>query len=342
MTAHPSRRRRLRRQAPLALATLFLLTLALWSTGCICTDPRSGQCLQFRTVRYTSTDQAPVPTNEFAGCVMVNDPRPCPGCLRFEDDGSFESGRPTWQGDQARRVTRLERITADTRPDPVLPCSYRAMLQMVAATPTGPGDDPVGEVYQVIDLRGENLPSPAEVMANALATRVNLAFSDTQFGLTLEAYAGDPTLFPGGNPQRLPTHTETTHTNREPADWEWISAQMDLPDGADFLVVYLQVFENARNETSEAEFYGHYLDGVQVGIGFQDPYDLQVRAEAMPTTAQNGDQVEFRLAVCETMDRMQRLASSLPRSPCRWAWPTWATRATAPSTPPPGSGLWAR
>lgn len=291
MTTRPSIRRKLCRQAPFGLTALLLAGLALWSTGCICTDPRAGCTYIFRAVPY------PAQTNEFADCTIVNDPRPCPVCLRFEDDGSFESGRMTWQGDQTRRVTRLERITSDDPPDHVLPCSYATMLQMLAATPTGPSDDFVGEVYQVIDLRGENLPAPAEVVANALATRVNLAFTDTQLGFTLEAYAGDPAVFPGGSPQLLATHTEPTHTNREPADWEWISAQMDLPDGTDFLVAYLQVFENARNETNEAEFYGHYFDAVRVGIGLRDPYDLHLSATPQPESARQGDTVAFTVSL---------------------------------------------
>ena len=136
MTARPSLLRKLRRLGALGLSAFLLSTLAFWSTGCICTNP--SDCI-FRAKKYS------VQTNEFAGCTIINDPLPCLGCLRLEDDGSFESGRLTWQGDQTRRVTRLERITSDDPPDHVLPCSYVSMLQMLAATPAGPSDDPIGE-----------------------------------------------------------------------------------------------------------------------------------------------------------------------------------------------------
>lgn len=268
-----------------AAAAMFLLA------GCACYTGDEFVCqIRAVTAGYTATA-----ANEFVGCSITNQPLPCIGCMRFDDNGSFEYKFTGWTGDSLRVVTRNERILAETPPDPILPCSWSLMAQVIYTGSDGPGDDVSADLYQVIDLRQAPLPDPGVAVTNMLVNRVATAFSDALFGIKLEAYQGNPAAFPNGAVTLLGESTGRLNSDNNVEAWEWVSSSMSLPAGTDFLVVTLSAIENARNDITGTEFFGHYIDGVRVEIGPEGAYDLQLAQYASRSSARSGEAITLTL-----------------------------------------------
>src|SRR5690606_30280751 len=84
--------------------------------------------------------------------------------------------------------------------------------------------------------------------------------------------AGDPEQFLSTVPGLLAATFETT-TYVDGETWQPARADLWLPEGTDYFVVFVEVHEEGQNETMRDEFMDHYIDDVQVviDVGNQPP-----------------------------------------------------------------------
>jgi len=226
-----------------------------------------------------------------ARCAPEGTPLPCPYCQRYESNGSFEgetNGHARgWLGDSTRVVPEEQGVT---------PCAWLKMLRVEATTPEGPGPDADALVYQVIDLRDQDFPVPGRIVASMLVNRVPNS-PDSEFRLTLEAYEGDPAIYPSALNRQIGFQSESFIVDNDPTTWRYLGTELVLPVRPDFIVVVLHAAENVFNNVGEAEFEGHYIDGVQVQIGPTQPFDLQLAVSTPRPEATVGEDVDFTITL---------------------------------------------
>ena len=197
-----------------------------------------------------------------------------PECLWLEENGSFEADSANthalqWAGDASAIAT-----------DPA--CDRTQSLDFIATTPDGASPSTSAQIYQVIDLAARVPEAQRNVMqrlrARASFTIQDLdATDDRQFGIRLDAYAGDPSAFPRtGDPATIPAQTSLYERLASATDtfvydatgevWQAATVELALPEAADFVVVLLEHDEDVQNDTDVAEFEGHSVDQVQVAL----------------------------------------------------------------------------
>jgi len=270
-----------RSRSPITAA--LIIFIALVPTACAPIDacePSSSaydpvQCAAFLTnltciFGYGSLDycESLVPPNTCAPALVCR----APDCLHLEENGSFEAdsahARPLqWTGDAAEITT-----------DPA--CDRSQALTFLGTAPTGTSPSASAQVYQVIDLADRVAEAQRNdfqrLRAQASFSIPNLdASDDRQFGVRLDAYAGDPAAFPRtADPESIPEATADYQRVATTADtlayasngtlWQAAVATLTVPADADFVVVRLQLVEDVQNDTGGAEFDGHTVDYVQV------------------------------------------------------------------------------
>jgi hypothetical protein len=161
----------------------------------------------------------------------------------------------------------------------VVPKEDAKMLKFAATSFTGDyGTNVRCDVYQIIDINafgdavaaGEAMAS-GSVYFNRVAGDAN---TDTEFGLEILAYSGDPCSFPtylamGG--MELATANSLILTDGNEATWQQCEAELPLPVGTDFVVIGIRAVENIFNNESTTEFDGHFADAVSLCISTGPP-----------------------------------------------------------------------
>ena len=268
-----------RRPITTALLVLAALTPVACAPIAAC-DPASSQYDPSQCAAYTANLTCIFSYGSLDYCQSLGPPNTCapalvcqaPDCLRLEENGSFEAdsadARPLrWTGDAAATTINPS-------------CDRVQSLDFLATTPSGASASTSAQVYQVIDLAAR-IPQAQRDALRRVRARASFAIQeldasdDRQFGLRLDAYAGDPAAFPRtGDPETTPT--TTTHYQRVASDadtlfyaaddgpWQAATATLTLPADADFIVVLLEHAEDVQNDTGGAEFEGHSVDHVQV------------------------------------------------------------------------------
>ena len=196
-----------------------------------------------------------------------------PHCLFVHENGSFEvdqNDRPAlWFGDETQTT-----ITAA--------CHDDQSLDFIATTPDGASPSTSAQIYQVIDLAAHVPEAERSAFQRvraqaAFAIQSVEAHDDRQFGVRLDAYAGDPAAFPRTGDletiptqtaqyERLTTATDTFVYDAEGEVWQAEQIALALPETADFVVVVLEHEEDVQNDTDSAEFLDHGVDYVQLAL----------------------------------------------------------------------------
>jgi hypothetical protein len=188
-------------------------------------------------------------------------------------DGSFETlistdeGPPTyfdiWSGDFANIVNSV---------NGVMPYHGEKMLQFVSSTQyPEPSGYNTSELWQIIDLNpyrsfidSGNARASASAYFNRIAGDDQ---TDTNFGLNLSAYAGEPNTFPSQyKNSELATVSNGLISDGNLASWERVETELVLPAEADFIVIRITASENIVNDFNAIEFDGHYADSVSLEI----------------------------------------------------------------------------
>lgn len=270
---------------PSFLAVLLFAVAAAAASGCTVPpecDPNSdlydpddcetaaGALLEYLTwLAYGNPNPPPEPQTtcpERLACFL-------PECVLAQENGSFEVGpaqQPArWYGDQMALT--------------VVPvCHQNYALSFQATTPEGPGPSASAQVYQIVDYAAllENLdddalgPAPRVRARAAFGLFVANSDDDRQFGLRIDAYAGsgyplegDPETIPveTNTYRRLATAEETLLYGVGGAPWQPLEVGLAVPEGTDFLVVFLEAVENISNDL-ENEFTNQAVDFVQIGF----------------------------------------------------------------------------
>jgi len=98
---------------------------------------------------------------------------------------------------------------------------------------------------------------------------VGIAHGITEFSLTLHAIQAS-----NGEPNRSIGHKESRiSSDLNPATWEELNSEFEIPRGTDYLVVAL----NARKEGSQAllpDFGGHYADQLSLNLVLGDQANI--------------------------------------------------------------------
>jgi len=125
------------------------------------------------------------------------------------------------------------------------------------------------EAVRILDLR--EMTRGKEDMSVWLNTSVyfnqgvGIAHGTTEFSLTLHAIQASD-----GEPNRSIGHKESRlSSDLNPATWEELNSEFEIPKGTDYLVVAL----NARKEGSQAllpDFGGHYADQLSLNLVLGD------------------------------------------------------------------------
>jgi hypothetical protein len=173
-------------------------------------------------------------------------------------------GRPSSYGDWGDNVSQI--VSAENG---VTPRDGSRMLKFIATGPDGPDVGTGGSVYQLLDLSSiaaSIASGQALVTASAFFNRAFAgAETDTQFVVSLTAYAGSPAGFPAF-PAPLATMTVSLFSDGDALTWELLETSLLLPTDTTYVSLLLAAVENVVNETASPEFDGHYADSV-VGIG---------------------------------------------------------------------------
>ena len=187
-------------------------------------------------------------------------------------DGGFEtpftpSARPTtfgiWDGDAATSVMAMAGVT---------PFEGSRMAHFLASTPTGPsGDFTASNLWQLIDLAPVKSVTESGLAVGSASAWFNRVAgdsqTDTQFVLSLHAFAGAPTSFPS---QVANNELALIRTNLfadgDTTTWEIASVDMPIPSNTDFLAVQIAAVENIFNDSVGIEFDGHFADAVSVDV----------------------------------------------------------------------------
>lgn len=129
------------------------------------------------------------------------------------------------------------------------------------------------ELYQLVDV-GKMADSlgkrsvAVEASAFFNAASADSKETDYSFGVTLYAYAGDPTEEPHAWPFRWEQPLKFGG-NQIPADqdsksWQRVTARLDVPAETQYVVVQISVMR--KDHDPDAEFPGHFVDNVEVNL----------------------------------------------------------------------------
>ncbi|PHR97269.1 MAG: hypothetical protein COA78_27845 [Blastopirellula sp.] len=126
------------------------------------------------------------------------------------------------------------------------------------------------DLWQIVDLRPAKRTDTGSLMAT-LRVRVNRVddgpMTDTMFRIKLFAFRGDPvsaeTQF--DNQEHLAHSDVKIDADADTATWETLSANVNLTDETDFLLIGMAARENVHNDPpNQQELAGHYVDGVEL------------------------------------------------------------------------------
>ena len=140
------------------------------------------------------------------------------------------------------------------------------------------------DVFQLIDVTPfrSTLDAGAAISATGVFNRVvGDTQTDTQFNISLLAYAGAPYSFPNQfrSHQALAQTSVELESDANIATWERLSAKLSIPKETDFVALRITASENVFNDLSGIEFDGHYADAVELNIG-QVPEPLTILGTA--------------------------------------------------------------
>ena len=146
------------------------------------------------------------------------------------------------------------------------------MLRFVGcASGSGATSYGASEVIQVVDLRDyhdEIAVGGRFVRASGFFNRVaGDAETDTEFGLALYAFSGDPNEFRslwGG--EEISESSAGLLSDADRASWEQLTALMALHTDTDFVALRIFARENLVNDTTGIELDGHYGDAFSLEI----------------------------------------------------------------------------
>ena len=186
-------------------------------------------------------------------------------------NGGFETAETTggtlpttfgdWAGDISEIVSTQNGIT---------PFEGSQMLHFVNTQLDGSGEGYSSDVWQLCDMslfNTEIASGQATVSASALFNRViGDSQTDTLFGLSLRAYAGNPSEFPSNSDNYLASVTTTILSDGNLTTWESAGVDLLLPTSTDYLGILIFAQENVLNDLTHPELDGHYADNVVMHV----------------------------------------------------------------------------
>ncbi len=161
------------------------------------------------------------------------------------------------------------------------------MLRFLTARPFGaPSSLLSSQIHQLIDLA----PYSAQVATGNLLASVSYwvnrvsgdSQTDTEFTLGISAFTGNVSDFPTaivaagwGNHSQAEAGI---FSDGDVGTWENISVDLLIPIGSDYLELNVAARENIFNDTTTAEFDGHYGDNVSLSLTVvSEPRDVPER-----------------------------------------------------------------
>lgn len=125
-------------------------------------------------------------------------------------------------------------------------------------------------LYQLVDMS----PYPARVSSGKMVARLSYkanrlsgdANTDDKFSAAIVALNGDPANFATDLPNHTRIATAFLHTDNDPATWEPISVELQVPTGTTYLAIRIAALENVWNDVSGIEFDGHFADQVTLSL----------------------------------------------------------------------------
>ncbi len=180
--------------------------------------------------------------------------------------GGLPSVARDWKGDYSEIVSAKLGIT---------PLSGSKMLQFKGTSYSGYSSSDTCQVYQIIDvsscydlIRTGHARATAKVYFNRVAGD---AQTDTVMGYDFMAFDGTPSSFPSRWSSDyynapLAYHNVSMYCDSSASTWQFLETTMSLPRETTFLVICLKALENVYNESSSAEFDGHFADNVSVEV----------------------------------------------------------------------------
>jgi hypothetical protein len=194
----------------------------------------------------------------------------------------FETGAPlknlpttygVWSGDSTEYVTAQYGID---------PYENSQMLRFVGSSPNGAGPpgtahDGTCVMWQLIDVSaytGFIQSGAAFAEARMYCNRIyGDSETDTEFGIVIYAFSGDPSTFPGwvGELFLARSFDPTLLSDGIVTTWEPVEAGLMLPIETDYIALLLYAFEKKKNDQRLPEFDGHYADWVTLAIGEWTP-----------------------------------------------------------------------
>jgi len=144
------------------------------------------------------------------------------------------------------------------------------MLQFLTTTPTPESKEKIGaQVWRVIDLQevqGKLGRRPERVRLTGWCNRVaGDENTDTKFMFELGGRAGSQENFEWAEHVTIRSQGELL-SDSNPASWERIDVELQIPSSLRFLVVMLSAQENVKNDfgPNVREFDGHFVDDVEL------------------------------------------------------------------------------
>lgn len=153
----------------------------------------------------------------------------------------------------------------------IMPPAGDQMLHFVCTSIGGcHGAGTGSDVHQLIDLA----PIAAEVAAGLVVVTIEASFNrvtgdaetDHKFTLNVRAFAGSPSTY--GSLPALAAAPFDLDSDDDPATWERVGTELDVPIDAEYLDIGLSAVEDVFNDTSDPELDGHFADDVTLTISF--------------------------------------------------------------------------
>ncbi len=215
-------------------------------------------------------------------------------------DGSFEgagasSSPPSdfgvWSGDRTAWVTTYSGV---------VPLDGGRMLRFLNTGSSAAAGATWGDVWQLIDLTpftDDVATGEAIIWASSLFNRgAGIQYWDTQFAVSLAAYAGDPSTFAAQlGSGELATAENFLFTDNEPETWQGLSAGLTLPATASFVALQISAIENVYDNNSSYEFYAHFADAVSAAlvVPLDKPYVVDSSPQGSIAVAADHIEVTF-------------------------------------------------
>jgi len=187
-------------------------------------------------------------------------------CQFIQQNGKFVyDGDGNGRGSEVARGWTAENAVVVSASPGIEVCTRDRMLQFLATSPDGPSADTFSEVVQLIPLDNYVIDGRT-VRARMLVNRLDQNV-DTEFVLSLRAMAGDPADYSREErDNHLALNFFRYSSDFAQASWEAVQATLAIPSGTEYLAVEIAASENVTNETSSAEFAGHFADHVEVAL----------------------------------------------------------------------------